>query len=87
MRKIIFADWRTTTRPYISDKGASRKGPMAYASKKIDMMRYVSNPDVIENSSASVGSAGASIVEETGEMKVKQDTRMVEVHFLPRLQL
>lgn len=45
------------------------------------MMRYVSKPDVISNSSANVSKAGASIVEDTGEMKVKHETKMVEVHF------
>lgn len=46
------------------------------------MRRYVTMLDEMLNCSARVGRAGASIVEETGDMKVKQDTRMVAVHFL-----
>lgn len=34
-----------------------------------------------------VDKAGATIVEDTGEIKVKQDTKSVEIHFLGRLQL
>lgn len=43
--------------------------------------------DVIPNSVAMVDKAGATIVEETGEMKVKHETNSVDTHFLGRLQL
>lgn len=45
------------------------------------MRRYVTTEDVILNSSARVGSAGASMVDDTGDIKVKHDTRIVAVHF------
>lgn len=70
------------TRPYISDSGPRTNGPTAYARRNMDMRRYVSTEDVILNSSARVGRAGASMVDETGDMKVKHDTRIVAVHFL-----
>lgn len=53
----------------------------------MDMRRYVSKSDEILNSFARSGKAGASMVEETGEMNVKQETRIVESHFLRLVQL
>lgn len=44
-------------------------------------------PEDVLNCLARSGSAGASMVEETGEMKVKQETRRVLVHFFDRGQL
>lgn len=51
------------------------------------MSRYVSKSDEMLNSVARSGRAGASMVEETGEMKVKQETRIVDSHFLFLAQL
>lgn len=62
-------------------------GPSAYASRKMDMSRYCSMSDLIPNSCAMVGSAGATMVDDTGEMNVKHETKSVETHFLDRLQL
>jgi hypothetical protein len=86
-RYTILADCRTTTRPYISDSGARIKGPSAYASRKIDMTRYCSIPEVMLKSLAIWSRAGATIVEDTGEMKVKHETSSVADHFRLRLQL
>lgn len=85
-RYTIFADCRITTRPYISDSGARTKGPSAYASRKIDMTRYRSMPEVMVKSLAIWSRAGATIVDETGEMKVKQETSTVADHFRLALQ-
>jgi hypothetical protein len=69
-RNTRFALWRITTRPYISDNGAKTNGPMAYASRKIDMRKYVSISERVFSSWARTGSAGANIVLDTGEMNV-----------------
>lgn len=51
------------------------------------MTRYRSMSDLMPNSSAIVDKAGDTIVDETGEMKVKHETNTVATHFLERLQL
>lgn len=53
----------------------------------MDMTRYCSMSDLIPNSVAIVDNAGETIVDETGEINVKDDTSKVATHFFERLQL
>jgi hypothetical protein len=59
---------------------------MAYARTKIDSMIWDSAELVMWNSASSTGSAGATIDDETGEMKEKRETMAVAAHFLPNDQ-
>ena len=59
---------------------------MAYASTKIERVSSNSTSCVMRRSLAIDDSAGATIEEETGEMKVKQETTTVAAHFLRMLQ-
>ena len=59
---------------------------MAYARTKIDSMICDSTALVMWNSASKVGSAGAIIEDETGEMKEKNETTAVAAHFRPKDQ-
>jgi hypothetical protein len=61
------------TRPHISDSGPRNRG-IAYARTKTDNINDCSTELVTPNSFAMVSRAGATMVEETGEMKVKEET-------------
>lgn len=50
------------------------------------MTNIFSMEEVIENSSAIASSPGATIVEETGDMNVNEETIRVAAHFRPRVQ-
>jgi hypothetical protein len=76
----------TVTRPNISLRGASTKGPWAYPSKKIVMTSWRIKPAGMLNSSPITVSTGVTIVEENGDIKVKSDTRIVVIHFCLLLQ-
>jgi hypothetical protein len=77
---------KTMTLPYISDKGPRKRGPIAYARTKMESVNEETTSLVIPNSLSMALSAGATMEEETGEMKVKEDTTRVAAHFLPILQ-
>ena len=66
---------KTITLPYISDKGPKKSGPIAYARTKIDSVKDDTTSFEMPNSLEMAVKAGATIDEETGEMKVKDDTR------------
>lgn len=61
--------------PYISDSGPRNSGPTAYANTKVDSISSKSTSSVILNSTAMLSNAGATMEDETGDMKVKNDTR------------
>jgi len=71
---------RTGTRPYISLRGPRINGPMAYAKTKIERTNCCSTSFVILNSDAIELIAGVTIEDETGEMKVKDETTSVAAH-------
>ena len=52
----------------------------------MDIKKYVSISEPVFRSVASIGKAGASIVLDTGEIKVKHDTKKVAVHLRLRGQ-
>ena len=56
---------------------------MPYARTKIERTNCVSNSEVIPRSLDSWSRAGATIVDATGDIKVKEDTTNVTVHFFP----
>jgi hypothetical protein len=76
----ILAVWRMMTLPNISDSGPKNRGPMAYARTKMDSVICVSISFWIPNSFAIAVRAGATIDEETGEIKVKHDTTKTAAH-------
>lgn len=72
--------------PYISDKGPRNNGPTAYAKTNIESISWETTSSVTPKSAASDESAGATIDEETGEMKVNSETVIVAAHFFFMLQ-
>lgn len=62
------------TLPYISLNGPKNKGPIAYARTNIDKVNDNSSSFVIFSSFPIAVSAGATIDDDTGEIKVKEDT-------------
>ena len=75
-----FAHCMTLTLPNTSLMGPHTNGPMANASKKIDMTRNCSISDRISNSSAIVSSAGATMVDAIGAINANMAIRMVDAH-------
>lgn len=70
----------------ISERGPRKSGPTAYARTKMERMRDCSTELVMLSWAAMAGRAGATMEEETGEMKVKEETISVAAHFLPLVQ-
>lgn len=66
--------------------GPRNSGPIAYARTKTDMVSCDSTSSVMWNCFEMVLSAGATIEDDTGEMKVKQETMTVAAHFFLRVQ-
>ena len=69
------------TLPYISERGPRKSGPIAYARTKIDSVKDSSIWFVMWNSRAMAVRAGATIEDETGEMKVNDETTNCQHHF------
>jgi hypothetical protein len=65
---------RTMTRPYISEAGPRKSGPMAYAKTKIESINDASTSLVTPNCLEMVERAGATMDEDTGEIRVKEET-------------
>ena len=64
------------TLPYISERGPRNSGPTAYARTNMESVRDKTISFVIPNSWLIAPSAGATIDEDTGDMKVKEDTKV-----------
>ena len=67
-------NWSTITLPNISDSGPRKSGPIAYAKINIDKTKDDSNSLLMPNSAEIAVSAGATMDEDTGEIKVKDET-------------
>lgn len=81
IRNHKLASCNTLTRPNTSERGPIMNGPMANPSRKIAITNICRNSDLMSKSSAMVSSAGATIVDARGEIKVKHDTSQVPIHF------
>jgi len=65
-RRPTFVMLYTITRPYISLRGARRRGPEANPSTKTETENVANNVDVVSKSSITCCTAGASIVDTSG---------------------
>ena len=64
------------TRPYSSESGPRKSGPMAYAKTKIDSVNCASTSLVMPNCLEMVERAGATMDEDTGEIRVNEETNV-----------
>lgn len=81
MRKTKVDKCMIIIRPYISDSGAKKSGPMAKPNKNIDTVMLVIVGLVIPNSLLYASAAGATILDAKGVMKVYIDVIIVIFHF------
>jgi len=81
MRKMKVDKCMIIIRPYISDSGAKKSGPMAKPNKNIDTVMLAMVVSVTPNSLLYASAAGAAILDAKGVMKVYIDVIMVIFHF------
>lgn len=75
--------WSRRTRPYSSEAGPKKVGPIEYARRKIAMDRYISISECMPRALPRSCMAGAIMDDETGEMKTKREITQVFFHFVP----
>lgn len=84
IKYMRFQVWTTRTRPYISDNGLAISGPKAKPNMKMETTIVCSALTVIERSWTMIGRPGATMVEESGLMRTKEDMANTAFHFLTR---
>jgi len=81
MRKTKVDKCMITIRPYISDSGAKKRGPMAKPNRNMDTVMLAIVVLVAPNSLLYTSAAGATILDAKGVMKVYIDVIKVSFHF------
>tara|TARA_R110002060_G_scaffold59097_4_gene68993 strand:+ start:1620 stop:2006 length:387 start_codon:yes stop_codon:yes gene_type:complete len=80
-QKNAFAPVKTNRRPYISDSGASIRGPTTYPKTNIETVSELSMSDVLSKSLFIKDTPGANIEDARGEMNVMLPRREMSNHF------